>query len=256
MTPPRAILTLRREPAYRRDAFANGLKRLGYDVVCGTAGDRTVHPRSRDDLLVLWNLKAGLEERAAERWEFLGGTVLVIENAYLQQVDKSAYTISTHGHNGEGWFPLFGGDDRFTPLGFDLKPMQDNPNGHILVCGQRGVGSARMASPPRWGDLIAKQTHGSRFRPHPGNMRPRVPLTDDLRGAKRCLIWSSAAGVQALVEGIPVGHAAPHWICEGWEDDRRTALNRMAHNQWHHDEIASGEPFARMRDRDWGPSWV
>lgn len=249
-----AIITLRMAPAYRREAFITGLKRLGYGTISdpGCRSFGTVNPRGRNDLLVLWNRKAGLEEKAAERWEAWGGTVIVAENAYLQRVDKSMYAISVHGHNGEGWFPAYS-EDRFTPLGFELKPMQHNPDGHILVCSQRGVGSKRMASPPRWGELIAKQTYGSRFRAHPGNFAPKVPLTDDLKGAKRCLIWSSAAGVQALVEGIPVGHAAPHWICERWEDDRRAALNRMAHGQWTVAEIESGEPFARLRDDEWGP---
>ena len=244
-----AIVTVRPEPYYRRAAIETGLKRLGYMIT------KDGVPANNADLLVMWGRKRGAEEKRAEDWESKGGTVIVMENGYLAKEAKTHYAISTHDHAGAGWAPV-GDEDRFTPLGFDLKPMQDNPNGHILVCGQRGVGSARMASPPRWGELIAKQTHGSRFRAHPGDAKPRTLLTDDLRGAKRCLIWSSAAGVQALVEGVPVGYAAPHWICERWEDDRRTALNRMAHGQWHHEEIASGEPFARMRDNFWGPSWT
>jgi hypothetical protein len=76
------------------------------------------------------------------------------------------------------------------------------------------------------------------------------------------VIWSSGAGVQALVAGIPVIYQAPHWICEGAADDalevvernplgvtpisREAALQRMAWAQWSLAEIASGEPFRRL----------
>jgi tRNA nucleotidyltransferase/poly(A) polymerase len=38
-------------------------------------------------------------------------------------------------------------------------------------------------------------------------------------------------------------------------DSREVALQRMAHAQWHFDEIATGEPFARMKAEGWGPRW-
>jgi hypothetical protein len=75
-----------------------------------------------------------------------------------------------------------------------------------------------------------------------------------------------------LVEGYQVAHWAPHWICVnaaaygphcdlnrwsttkcGDQELRPLMLNHMAHGQWHHEEIATGEPFARMRDAGWGP---
>jgi hypothetical protein len=68
-------------------------------------------------------------------------------------------------------------------------------------------------------------------------------------------IWSSGSGVRALVEGIPVRYFAPHWICEGWRGNRVEALQRMAHGQWGFEEIATGEPFARMAAANWGPTW-
>ena len=248
-----AVVTIRKEPAYRREAVENGLKRLGYAIL-----NKGGNPRSRDDLLCLWNRKAGSEETMAEQWERRGGTVIIMENGYLQKVDKSMYALSVHGHNGSGWFPT-GTEDRFTALGFPLKEMVDR-KGHDLVCAQRGIGSKLMASPPRWAEKMAEKLKAAgrhpRIRAHPGNFAPKVSLLDDLKGAARCVIWSSGAGVRALVEGIPVVHAAPHWICAGWEGNRVEALQRMAHGQWRHEEIATGEPFARMRDADWGPTWT
>jgi hypothetical protein len=255
-----AVINIRKEPHYRRAAIESGLNRLGYITHDGLS--RLV-PKDPFDLLVLWNKKAGAEERAADEWERAGGTVIVMENGYLQKTDKTTYAISTHGHNGSGWFPV-GDEDRFSKLGFEIKPWHYlSPNSEtgdrVLVCAQRGIGSTLMASPPQWAEKFAKGLQQSgrcfvKIRQHPGNFAPKVPLIEDLRGMKTVAIWSSGAGVRALVEGVPVLHAAPHWICEKWGlQDRFPALNRMAHGQWSVEEITSGEPFARMRDAQWGP---
>ena len=247
-----AVVTVRKEPAYRRAAIENGLKRLGYAIT------ETAAPKSRSDLLVLWNLKRGSEEERAKHWEAKGGTVIVMENGYLQREDKTHYALSTHGHNGAGWFPFEIGEDRFSKLGFEVKEMKYR-SGYILICGQRGIGSVEMASPPQWAERINKkcvnQGLKTKLRLHPGNFAPKVPLLDDLAGASECWVWSSGSGVRALVEGTPVKHHAPHWICEGWGTARGQVLQRMAHGQWHHEEIATGEPFARMAAADWGPTW-
>lgn len=250
-----AVITIRKEPYYRREAIEKGLKRLGYTLA------NTGQPHGRDDLLITWNLKKGAEERRAGEWERKGGTVLVFENGYLAKQDKTYYAISTHGHNGSGWFPV-GDDDRFTPLGFDIKPIRTlMPEGEILVRGQRGIGSELMASPPQWAEkkvakLKANGRKNVRLIPHPGNFKPKTAVEQDLARASHLYIWASAMGVRALVEGVPVTHDAPAWICMDWtRDGREESLRRMAHGQWHFNEIATGEPFARMAAHNWGPTW-
>jgi hypothetical protein len=256
---PRAVIRIRKDPAYRREAFESGLRRLGYDITDGTRDNRDYFPDGSNDLLVLWNKKAGVDEKMADAWEAKGGTVLVVENAYLQKVDKSAYAISVHGHNGSGWFPV-GNEDRFTPLGFELKPARFDHQMPALVVGQRGVGSKLMASPPRWAeDRAAKLDRAgvhTLLRPHPGQLKPRIPLAVDLARAGSVHIWSSSVGVHALIEGLQVKHHAPHWICqEAQLVGRELALSEMAHGQWTGAEIAAGEPFERMRVCDWGYGW-
>lgn len=276
---PQALVTLRSEPYYRRQAVVDGLRRLGYAVtiphrLSGISRPITL-PDSRDDLLCVWNLKAGYDERDAVNWERRGGTVLVFENAYLQKVDKSTYAISVHGHNGSGWFPHDPAEDRFTRLEFPQQSWRE-AGGHTLICGQRGIGSKLMASPAAWGERMylklnpLLKDHAPRLRPHPGNWAPKTPLTKDLEDTWACVVWSSSAGVRALTLGIPVISEAPHWICKDvahdWRklvtpgfykplhsfDKVRASLNRMAHGQWTVDEIARGEPFARMKAQNWG----
>lgn len=253
---PRAVIRIRPEPVYRRAAFEQGLRRIGYEITDGSRDNRDWRPDGREDLLVLWNRKVGTEEKMAEAWEARGGTVLVVENAYLQKVDKSAYAISVGQHNGAGWFP-FQGDLRFPKLGFELKDPVVRPEGYLLVIGQRGIGSKLMASPTLWGEKQMAGLKGvnARLRPHPGNFKPKVPLEHELAHARAVRIWSSSAGVRALVEGLPVSYCAPHWIC-GADPvygalSREVALERMAHGQWAVEEITAGEPFARMQAAGW-----
>lgn len=253
-----AVLCIRPEPFYRRSAFTDGLKRLGYTIIHRQNPDPRDRPKSRDDLIVIWNKKRGHDEMMAHQWEKLGGTVIIAENGYLQQTDKTYYALATHGHNGSGWSPV-GADDRFGKLGFAIKPPRDGGE-YILVRDQRGIGSTLMASPMGWGQKMVEvlKRHAPfpvRLMAHPGDKGKLEKDLAAMAGARSVVIWSSAIGVRALVEGIPVQHFAPHWICETWAKDREAALQRMAHAQWHFDEIATGEPFARMKAEGWGPRW-
>lgn len=238
----KAEIRIRREPHYRLESITAGMRRLGYEIVPRA-------PAAPGNVLVLWNRKAGQDDRDATAMERAGGKVLVIENGYLQKVDKSMYAVSLSEHHTGG--PV-GDTDRFSALGFELQPMQPvRSDGVTLVCGQRGIGSPRMASPPQWAEKRAfelrRYSETVRVRQHPGNFKPKVPLEDDLRGVDCVQVWSSNAGVLALVLGRYVLHCAPHWICETWRSDgREAALQRMAWSQWTPAEIATGEPFARL----------
>lgn len=253
-----AINTIRTEPHYRHLAFNTGLEKLGYTLRVGG------RPKAKEDLLLLWNLHGPNETRGRD-WEAQGGTVIVCENGYIGKDagGLQLYAISVHGHNGSGWFPV-GTDDRFAALGIALQPWRA-ADGHILVCGQRGIGSRKMASPPNWEDGIVKQlaTMGMRnvkVRRHPGQKPAATTLEQDLDGAALCMVWSSASGVKAMTLGVPVVYCAPHWICEAAasrgiesvaepvrsDELRNIAMHHMSHGQWSVAEIETGEPFARI----------
>lgn len=239
-------ILVRKEPYYRREALESGFKRLGYTLVHGAQP-------AAGNVLVVWGRKPP-DEATCAAYERAGGRVVVMENGYLQRTDKTMYALSLGQHHTGG--PV-GTEDRFSALGFEVKPWRHTPGGRVVVCAQRGIGSAVTASPPQWAEKFAKKVGNAYVRPHPGNAPPRVPLTADLVGASCCAVWTSNAGVLALVEGYPVVYAAPHWICEqggtrGWNNpgygdtSRAAALHRMSHGQWHHTEIATGEPLARL----------
>lgn len=264
----KAVIRIRQDPHYRREAFEQGLQRAGYQVV--TSG----RPESKRDWLIIWNRKPS-DEREAHDWEEAGGTVLVAENGYCGRdaEGRQNYALSAHAHNGAGWFPV-GNEDRFAALNLTPAPWREQGE-HILICAQRGIGSMQMRSPDGWhqstnGRLSKITKRPIRVRLHPGNKVPAVPLETDLSGAWACAIWSSGSGVKALLAGVPVFYSAPHWICERaakrelgeietplCDDERRLeALRYMAWGQHFVDELASGEPFIRFRDRiEEAPKW-
>lgn len=195
-------------------------------------------------------------------WEQRGGTVIVAENGFLAKTEKTHYAVSVHQHNGAGYFPV-GDEDRFSKLGFELKPWRANGT-EVVVRAQRGIGSTLMASPSGWAEKTAKHLRTLTKLPvrvvyHPGDKHKAQHDAIAMKHAAGLVTWSSAVGVRALVEGIPVWYGAPHWICSAAasrlkdfpvavRDDslRLTALHKMGQNQWHYDEIATGLPFARI----------
>lgn len=268
----KAYCLIRAQPWYRREAFAAGLAAAGLEVKIGAPP-----PGERGAVLVIWNRYADNHELAC-RVERDGGRVWVAENGYLGAGGSSSkfdvypnggqaghyYAIEETWHNGGGRWPA-GGPERFARLGVTLKPWR-TAGEHILVCPNRSFGVAGRIMPSDWPQRVQAALgrvtkRPVRVRPHPGNDAPRRPLSADLANAWAVVIWSSSAGVHALVEGVPVFCQAPAWICKPatfsdlarieqlgicGHHGRQAALEAMAWAQWTVEEIASGEPFRRL----------
>lgn len=259
----RAYSLIRTQPHYREEAFLAGLTAAGYRAEHGNTG---VQGRP-GDVLVTWNLGHDVRETAA-RFKRQGGTVLVAENGYIgrDREGRQYYAIARDGHNGSGRWHV-GGPERFAKLGVELKPWREAGE-HIVVFGQRGFGSAEMASPFEWHFDVAKRLRKLTdrkiiVRPHPGKPGNDPEVTaavcEDLRNAYCAVVWASSRGVRALTEGVPVVCEAPHWICFDaaceFEDlvnldrmdlselSRGRCFERLAWAQWSVEEIASGGPF-------------
>lgn len=255
----KAVSLIRPGPEYRRDAFAAGLKAIGYQYCEGWQGQVP----NKDDLLIIWNRYAHFDF-TAQTFERAGATVLVAENGYIGADEKGhkLYALARNGHNGSGTWHV-GNEDRWGKLGIPVQAWREDGR-HILIIGQRNIGSPLMASPMGWeqkmaADLRRITRREVRVRHHPESrnvaIRPKTTLEDDLRGAWAVVTWASAGGVKALVSGIPVFFAAPHWIASGAASrqveridnpplpDRMAALRRLAWGQWTLKEIESGLPF-------------
>jgi hypothetical protein len=233
---------------------------------------------------VIWNRYAEMHQHAL-MVEAAGGRVVVAENGYLNagggtpkfDVHEGVqpghyYALAIGGHNGSGTWPnrksgnwideteTYGA--RWRALGVQLKRYREQ-GGHILVCPNRSFGRPDLIMPPGWPDQVARRLKARtqrevRVRPHPGNDRPKRPLEADLEGAHAVVIWSSSAGVHALVAGVQVICEGPAFIlkgcCPGRVEDvdlhnfaeREPHFERLAWAQWTVDEIASGEPFRRL----------
>ena len=252
-----AAILLRPEPHYRADAFAAGLQRLGYQINY----PKTVGP---DDVLVLWNRKPRTEGDI-RRFHAAGARVLICENGYIGQDAKGQqlYAIALDGHNGSGRWEV-GGPERWHERGIDCKPWQAEKRGHIVVFAQRGIGSKDMASPNQWDSRTAGALRVETGREviiysHPGlpACHPRIAdeVARQVEGAYCVVVWASARGVRALVEGVPVVYHAPHWIAGKAAShgvltrrmgDRLPAFVDLAWAQWTLEEIAAGVPFTRL----------
>jgi len=258
---------IREAPWYRRDVFARGLQAAGYEVINGSPSRG-----QPGDVLLIWN-RYGHVHETASKLERDGVKVIVAENGYLGYLGTSPkfdvhpggpkphhyYSLALGWHNGRGSWKV-GGVERFNALGVMLEPMRKDGK-HVLVCPNRSFGVGEQIMPTAWADQCAerlrKQTNREvRIRRHPGNNAPQRPLSEDLKDAWAVYVWSSGAGVHALLAGIPTFCEAPYWILKGAaargsvEDPvmpiRDEHFVSMAWAQWTCDEIASGLPFRHL----------
>lgn len=261
-----AYCVIREQPCYRSDAFRKGLTAAGYRVVNGMPPT----PYKPRDVFVIWN-RYWSNHEAATKFEKAGGVVLVAENGYYGKDADGVqfYALAGHGHNGSGLWHVGAHGLRLGTLGATPAPWRASGL-HVLVCGQRGIGSPTMASPPNWHDDTARslRKYTGRdivIRRHPGEVgyKSTHTLEEQLVNAHAVVVWSSGAGVKALMAGVPVFYCAPHWICQDSAlagitsieypllDDglRELALHKMSWAQWSVAELATGHPFELLAGR-------
>lgn len=230
-----AWLNLRHPLSERREAFAKGLKSLGFNVVDGL----TMNPGSQD-IYITWN-RIGVGHLAAEQFERRGLPVIVCENASWGNdfAGKEWLTLAKNWHNRSGRFPV-GGPERWDSLNVMLAPWRDS--GETVILPQRGIGVGGM--PKTWPQRVMGE---GRVRPHPGQQKVK-PLSEDLAHCGKVITWGSGAAIKALMWGIPVESHMADWIgtCEPTDADRLRMLRELAWSQWTLDEIRTGYPFQRL----------
>lgn len=265
---PTAWVLLRDGPHYRRDAVRRGLERAGFRVEYALPANARA-----TDALVVWN-RYGVADRAATGFP---GLVFVLENGYLGHDFRGEkwYALSLDDHNGAGrWYP----DDhtRWRSLGVAINGWQADPDGPLVVLGQRGIGRPGLASPRGWESDAVKQIEaafaggrqtrrGVVVKPHPGAGPAQAKLGSEIRGASALVTWASGAAIKGLLFGYPVLFACPSWVgrdmalpldrwCAGEplrldSRARLLAFESLAYAMWTVGEIETGAPFVRLMEK-------
>lgn len=248
---PRALNLLRGGPNYRAESFNFGLQAAGFEVV-----DRLDRPEPCD-IVVCWNRTNAGAEMAAHV-ERHGGRALIVENGFFGKTWRGHkwFTVALSQCAGAGEWPD-GGPARWDSWGVELRPWRVGRE--VVVFEQRGIGAPGLASPSGWAQRVAREV-GGRIRKHPGANAPAVTLDEDLSSARCCITWHSAAGMQALLLGVPVFFDCPAWIggeaaqpYSAWgvepkcsDDDRLRMFRRAAWALWTEEEVRSGAAFAHL----------
>jgi len=258
-----AWVTLRHQPPYRSDAFANGFEALGYKVKLAFPTNQDVRA---EDVVVTWNLNPRYRG-AAHAAKRAGASLIVAENGYIPAENSAEhhYALARDGHNGSGfWF--VGEEDRWAKLGRNLHPWRGYPDGHILICDQRGIGSDIMKCPrpfiepllPKLERIFARHDKRKKprfvFRAHPGRHQSKLTLAQELQGARAMVTWASNAANEALLMGYPAFRTAPFHVNEAVltdvsllptppETDRLAGFKKLAWAQWSLTEIGDGSAF-------------
>lgn len=171
-------------------------------------------------------------------------------------------------------------------LGVQLKPVQNNTTGHILVCMQRDGGFAmKTLDPMTWLQQKMQQIRSVTnrpiwIRPHPGqydmkdfqhwNDKKQIKygvtileptqsqLIDNLKTAHSAVFFNSSASVAAVCEGIPV--FADDESCVAWavanKDisqiecpqyfDRQQWIYDLAAAHWSDDDARAGRIYQKF----------
>lgn len=235
------------------DEVAIGARRLG-PVTIGMP-DADIGP---DDVLLCWSAFLGTDRLMALRAiKAVGGRVIVLENGWLTPVgERRFFQIALDGFNGEGRFPRQG-PERWRGWGVRLRDWNRNGS-HVLVVGQKRLGLNQdfRRMPEGWDYSLTLPTRRPVLR---RTRKTTVPLDEQLRDAWCTVTWTSTTAVKGLVAGVPAFYCGPtlicHELCRRGIDvdnpaypDREPVFERLAWCQWTAEEIASGEPFARLLD--------
>lgn len=255
----RACLCIPPLEEYPWHAVKAGLERIGYDVLGGMVPDC--------DILVVWSPWEGSHRRIMEKvYREAGLPVVVVENGWLSPLPRAPepgataplgralepyYQVALDGWNGSGRFHP-GGSERWDSWRMARFPWRTAP-GPALIIGQRGHPHDRRTAPPGWHQTlpVPPDCNGVIRRSRDATRALEV----DLRGAGEVHVWTSNAASWAVLYGIPVVQHGPNLMVSNlasrpgqplFRGERAAEFARLAWAQWSNDELAGGEPFARL----------
>ena len=230
-----------------------GARRLGA-VTIGMP-DRDTGP---DDVVICWSPFLGTDRLAALRAiKSVGGRAIVMENGWLSPIGTQRFfQVALDGWNGEGRFPA-DGPERWRGWGVPIRGWSRGGD-HVLVIGQKLKGDDQdfRRMPVGWDYSLMLPTR----RPIVRRTRKTTESLEGQLGDAWCTVtWTSTTAIKGLIAGVPAFYCGPtlicHELCRRGTDvdhpaypDREPVFERLAWCQWTPEEIATGEPFARLLD--------
>lgn len=204
------------------------------------------------------------------------GPLLVLERGFVRR--NEYWSLGWGGINGRADFCNAASPyDRWSALGVNMATWKrQQTQGPVLVCGQVPWDvTVQDTDHNRWCREMVSRVRQAGFevwfRPHPyaaergvdygvrADRLSRAPLTDDLKHARACVTYSSNAGVEAALAGVPVyagdegSMALPvaHRELEALLHDtaypeREQWAAGLAYAQWTEAELASGAAWAHI----------
>jgi hypothetical protein len=265
------------------DAFANGAKSLGHDVVWND-------PVCDVDVIwsVLWHGRMAKNKNVWDRNVAQSKPTIVLEVGGISR--NTTWKVGLNGINRDAYFGDSSNSDstRAEQLGLKIKPWRTDGE-YILICGQHDK-SLQWQNMPRMSQWVMDtietlQKHSNRpiiFRPHPRcrldaiehqyknvhRQEPRqTPGSYDDFDIDYSNIWatvsySSNPGIHSILEGVPafVGPASLaydaandidflHNIENPLMPDRTQWLNDYAWTEFTVEEISTGLPLKRLTSK-------
>lgn len=234
---------------------------------------------------VLWEGRMKANRLIWEKYKRHNRPVLVLEVGALDR--GNLWKVSIDGINGKGYFgPKNNDDSRRKKLGLKIKPWKQGNN--IILCGQHPSSQQWERMPPMhlWLSetirIIRKHTDRKIIvRPHPrakylpvGNFKnveikppchmigtyDSFDFEQTLEDAWAVINWNSNPATIAALNGVPifvgpdsialsVGNTELENIENPVMPDREQWVNDLAYTEWSVEEIAKGEPIARLSEK-------
>lgn len=185
------------------------------------------------------------------------------------------YFYSDHGYFGRGLFYRITknayqhdgtGDadpERFLKFGKAIEPWQVSGS-HVLICPNSPEHFAQHGlEHDVWlqATVATLRAHTDRELRVRWKRNQHVRIIEDLRAARACVVYSSAAALDALIAGIPVFVLAPFAAAYRmglsdltqietpiYPDDREPFLSALANQQWTLSEIYRGQAWRSLSE--------
>lgn len=219
------------------EKMAAGLKQLG--IAFETTNERS---RVSDAPAILLGTTLWREVEATGRYLLVDRCSFGDTNRYVSLV------LNGHGRRGDHCAPRHPNPRRWETHGVEVLPWRTGA-GFSVLAGQCEPYSPKWQSMGEWYRSVMNVcTH---FRPHPAEPinQTLLPVWSSFEGVSRMVTLNSSVAIDAILRGIPTvveDEGGMAWPGFRVADDRLPWLHWLAWTQWHHDEIAAGEPIRHL----------